>query len=306
MKGIALHAAILAALASAALLVIGFDVDGQSASADDFVLAKCPTPTPGTPTPTNTPGGSTKTFTPTSTPCVVKATPTPLAGTPTPCPTTGCIINCPTALPGDPTNTPDLPSCLLTISVTPTHTPTSPPDTPLPSPPTLTPCPTTGCVLPCPTPLPVTPGPTNTPGGPTKTVPPTHTPCLLIHTVTPEPPTITPCLPAGCPTPTLIPCPPEGCFRPCPTSTPGTPIATNTPGGPTKTATVTATPCFVTPTPPVPVGGIVLGSGPATLALEADETRGGSLLPWFSTAGVAAAIALVCAAWYAHRRWGIR
>lgn len=249
MKGIALHVAILAALASAALLVIGFGVDGQSASADDFILQKCPTPTPGTPTSTVTPGGPTVTNTLTSTPCIVKATPTAFAGSPTPCPTTGCIIPCPTDVPPGPTSTPDFPPCLITITVTPTPTQT--------------------------------------------------------FTVT-LPPTLTPCLPAGCPTPTHIPCPPEGCFRPCPTATPGTPIATNTPGGSTKTATVTATPCFVTPTPPVPVGGDVLGSGPAALPLETNQASGGSLILSFSAAGLAAAMALLSAGWYAHRRWGTR
>ena len=61
----------------AVLLVVGLNADGHSASADDFVFQKCPTPTPGTPTPTNTPGGPTKTSTVTSTPCSVKLTSTP-------------------------------------------------------------------------------------------------------------------------------------------------------------------------------------------------------------------------------------
>ncbi|MCI0890107.1 MAG: hypothetical protein J4O04_04800, partial [Chloroflexi bacterium] len=61
----------------AVLLVVGLTIDGRSASADDFVFQKCPTPTPGTPTPTNTPGGPTKTSTVTSTPCSVKVTSTP-------------------------------------------------------------------------------------------------------------------------------------------------------------------------------------------------------------------------------------
>ncbi|MCI0856983.1 MAG: hypothetical protein J4N98_09850, partial [Chloroflexi bacterium] len=60
----------------AVLLVVGLTIDGRSASADDFVFQKCPTPTPGTPTPTNTPGGPTKTSTVTSTPCSVKVTST--------------------------------------------------------------------------------------------------------------------------------------------------------------------------------------------------------------------------------------
>ncbi len=88
MKAIALHLAILAVLASAVLLAIGFDPDGHAASADDFIYRACPTPTPGTPTPTNTPGGLTKTPTITGTPCRVKltSTPTPLPPTITPTP----------------------------------------------------------------------------------------------------------------------------------------------------------------------------------------------------------------------------
>ena len=192
MKGIALHLAILAVLASAALLVFGFDSDGRSAAADDFIFQKCPTPTPGTPTVTVTPGGPTVTDTVTSTPCIVKATPTPFAGSPTPCPTTGCVIPCPTDLPPGPTSTPDLPPCLLTITVTPTHTPTftlTVPPTITPCPPagcptpTLIPCPPEGCYRPCPTPA-VTPLPTNAPGGATKTPTVTATPCF----VTPTPP----------------------------------------------------------------------------------------------------------------------
>ena len=75
----------------AVLLVAGLTIDGRSASADDFVFQKCPTPTPGTPTPTNTPGGPTKTSTVTSTPCSVKLTSTPTV-TPTPPPDTAMSL----------------------------------------------------------------------------------------------------------------------------------------------------------------------------------------------------------------------
>ena len=66
----------------------------------------------------------------------------------------------------------------------------------------------------------------------------------------------------------------------------------------------------ITPTPN-PVGGVSLGSGLTALqdgieGLETNETRGGRLMPWLGAAGVAATLALICAAWYAHRRWGIR
>ena len=141
MKGILLHLVILAVLASAALLVFSFDSDGRSASADDFIFQKCPTPTPGTPTATNTPGGSTKTFTPTSTPCIVKATPTPTL-TPVQCEFHSCIIPCPTPrgtpyptnTPGGPTKTPTVTHTPCHVTVTPTFTPTLPAATDVPEP----------------------------------------------------------------------------------------------------------------------------------------------------------------------------
>ena len=73
------------------------------------------------------------------------------------------------------------------------------------------------------------------------------------------------------------------------------------PVGPTATPTPTITPT------PNPVGGVSLGRGLAALSddsegLETNETRGGRLMPWV-VAGFAPVLALVCGAWYAHRRW---
>jgi len=138
-KGIAVHVAILAVLAFAALLVVGFDFDGRSASADDFVFQRCPTPTPGTPTVTVTPGGPTVTSSPTGTPCRVKLTPTP---SPIFCRLHSCNIPCPTPkgtptstnTPGGPTKTPTLTHTPCSVTVTPTFTPTAPAATDVPEP----------------------------------------------------------------------------------------------------------------------------------------------------------------------------
>ncbi len=156
MKGMAPHLAILAVLASAALLVLGFDADGRSASAE---------------------------------------LPTPFPPTLTPCPTTGCVIPCPTPgvfvtpLPTNPLGGPTKVPCVITITVTPAPvTPTvSPTVTPCPPAgcPTRTPipCPPEGCFRPCPTVAPGTPLPTNAPGGPTKTPTATPTPCSVTPTL---------------------------------------------------------------------------------------------------------------------------